>query len=120
MLKGRDSSVSYLHKEMPTYEDHIKFVMESNPYDGWYIITLDSKRVGHINIVHKDNYEIGWFIKKEFQNLGIAVKAFEILKKLHPSPIYTGKSNPKNIRSNKFMKKLGFKLTDINGGSSFS
>ena len=111
MLKERDSIENYLHKEMPTYEDHIKFVMESNPYDGWYIITLDSKRVGHINIVHKDNYEIGWFIKKEFQNLGIAAKAFEVLKKLHKSSIYTGTSNPKNFRSHKLLEKLGFKLT---------
>jgi len=112
MLKERDSIENYLHKEMPTYEDHTKFVMESNPYDGWYIIIFDSKRVGHINIVHKDNYEIGWFIKKEFQTSGIVVKAFEMLKKLHKSPIYTGKNNPKNIRANRFLEKLGFKLTE--------
>ena len=97
---------------MPTYDEHVKFVTELHPYDGWYIIMLDSEKLGNINIIHKENYYAGWFIKKEFQNLGIAVKAFEILKKLHPSPIYTGKSNPKNIRSHKFMEKLGFKLTN--------
>ena len=100
MLKERDPVENYLHKEMPTYEEHSKFVMKTNPYDGWYIIMLDSKKVGHINIVHKDNYEVGWFIKKEFQNFGIPIKAFEMLKELHKSPIYTGKNNPKNIRSN--------------------
>ena len=112
MLKERDSVENYLHKELPTYEEHTKFVIESNPYDGWYIIILESKKVGHINIVHKDNYEVGWFIKKEFQNLGIPIVAFEMLKKLHKSPIYTGKNNPKNIRSNILLEKLGFKLTD--------
>ena len=108
MLKERDSVENYLHKELPTYEEHTKFVIESNPYDGLYIIILESKKVGHINIVHKDNYEVGWFIKKEFQNLGIPIEAFEMLKKLHKSPIYTGKNNPKNIRSNMLLEKLGF------------
>ena len=112
MLKERDETVNVTHHKMLTYEMHKKFVMESNPYDGWYIIILESKKVGHINIVHKDNYEVGWFIKKEFQNLGIPIVAFEMLKKLHKSPIYTGKNNPKNIRSNMLLEKLGFKLTD--------
>ena len=111
MLKERDPIENILHKEMPKYDEHIKFVTESNPYDGWYIIMLDSQKLGHINIIHKENYYVGWFIKKEFQNLGIAIKAFEMLKKLHKSSIYTGTSNPKNFRSHKLMEKLGFKLT---------
>ncbi len=111
MLKERDPIENILHKEMPRYDEHVKFVIESNPYDGWYIIIVSSQKVGHINIIHKENYYVGWFIKKEFQNWGIAIKAFEILKKLHKSSIYTGKSNPKNLRSRKFMEKLGFRLT---------
>ena len=112
MLKERDPAENILHKKMPTYDEYVKFVTESHPYDGWYIIMLDSQKLGHINIIHKENYYVGWFIKKEFQTSGIVVKAFEILKELHQSPIYTGKSNPKNIRSRKFMEKLGFKLTN--------
>ena len=112
MLKERDPIENILHKKIPTYDEYVKFVTKSHPYDGWYIIMLDSQKLGHINIIHKENYYVGWFIKKEFQNLGIAIKAFEMLKKLHKSSIYTGKSNPKNIRSHKFMEKLGFKLTN--------
>ena len=82
MLKERDPIENILHKKMPTYDEHVKFVTELHPYDGWYIIMLDSEKLGNINIIHKENYYAGWFIKKEFQNLGIAVKAFEILKKL--------------------------------------
>ena len=72
---------------------------------------ISSQKVGHINIIHKENYYVGWFIKKEFQNFGIATKAFEILKKLHKSSIYTGKCNPKNFRAHILVEKLGFKLT---------
>ena len=97
---------------MPTYDEHVKFVTELHPYDGWYIIMLDSEKLGNINIIHKENYYAGWFIKKEFQTSGIVVKAFEMLKKLHKSPIYTGKNNPKNIRANRLLEKLGFKLTE--------
>ena len=76
MLKEREPIENILHKKIPTYDEYVKFVTKSHPYDGWYIIMLDSQKLGHINIIHKENYYVGWFIKKEFQNLGIAVKAF--------------------------------------------
>ena len=61
MLKERDETVNVTHHKMPTYEMHKKFVMESNPYDGWYIILLESKKVGYIwiennNDIYKSKY----------------------------------------------------------------
>jgi RimJ/RimL family protein N-acetyltransferase len=114
MLGERDESVNITHKKMPSYEMHKKFVLETNPYDGWYIIMLESKKTGNIWI--EDNNDIGWFIKKEFQNLGIPIKAFEILKKLHKRDFYIGKNNLKNIRACRLLEKMGFTLknTSVN------
>lgn len=108
MLEERDETVHVTHKEMPSYEMHKKFVLETNPYDGWYIILLESKKVGNIWI--EDNNDIGWFIKNEFQNLGIPIKAFELLKKLHKRDFYIGKNNPKNIRACTLLEKMGFTI----------
>ena len=108
MLKERDETVNVTHHKMPTYEMHKKFVMESNPYDGWYIILLESKKVGNIWV--ENNNDIGWFIKNEFQHMGIPVRSFQILKKLHKRSIYRGKNNFKNIPSCKLLEKMGFKL----------
>ena len=69
---------------------------------------LESKKVGNIWI--ENNNDIGWFIKKEFQNIGIPVISFQILKKLHKRSIYRGKTNFKNIRAYKLLEKMGFKL----------
>ena len=42
-LKERESKINISHKNMPTFEEHSKFVM-SNPYSKWYII------------IHKNNH----------------------------------------------------------------
>ena len=79
MLKERDETVNVTHHKMPTYKMHKKFVMESNPYDGWYIILLESKKVGNIWI--ENNNDIGWFIKKEFQKYRNTCQIFPNIKK---------------------------------------
>ena len=114
MLGERDESVNITHKKKPSYEMHKKCFLETNPYDGWFIM-LEAKKTGNIWI--EDNNDIGWFIKKEFQNLGIPIKAFEILKKLHKRDFYIGKNNPKNIRACRLLEKMGFTLknTSVNG-----
>ena len=49
MLKERDSRINVSHKELPTFQQHKKFV-KSKPCDGWYIIMAQEKKVGHIQI----------------------------------------------------------------------
>lgn len=106
ILKERDETVNVTHKKIPTFEEHKKFV-NSKPYDAWYIILKDSRKVGHINL---DHFEIGWFIKKEYQKFGFAVEAFRKLKQAHKRTKYFGKVNPKNEPARKLLEKLGFKL----------
>ena len=60
-LKERNPSANISHKKMPTYAEHVKFVM-SRPYSKWYIIIHKNKKVGIIYLTKQN--EIGIFIKK--------------------------------------------------------
>ena len=61
---------------MPTYEEHIRFVM-SKPYSQWYIIYHNVKKSGS-GYLSKQN-EISIFVKKEFHGKGIGRKVLELI-----------------------------------------
>ena len=107
LLKERDETINISHKKLPTYEEHSNFV-KSNEYDGWYIILIDSKKVGHIWI-NSESY-IGTFIKKEYQKIGFGAEAFKKLRELHKRQKYLGRVNPKNTQSKILLEKFGFEL----------
>jgi len=114
MLKERDETMTIFHKTMPTFEEHVKFVM-SKPYDAWYIILVDSRKIGHIYInnfqdKHLKN-QVGWWIKKEYQGVGFVIPAFTKLKQMHERSKYVATINPKNKPAIYLIEKLGFKLT---------
>ena len=107
MLKDRDPIVNISHKSMPSYENHVKFVM-SKPYSKWYIIKYNGQKVGSVYL-SKQN-EVGLFIKKECQKLGLGNKALQNLIKLNPRDRFLANCNPKNLKSKKFFEKNNFKL----------
>jgi len=107
MLKKRDSRVNISHRTVPTYRNHVKFVL-SKPYSKWYIIKYQTQKVGTIYLSKQD--EIGLFIKNEFQRLCLEKKALQSLIKLNPRDRYLTNINPKNTKSKKFFQKNGFKL----------
>ena len=107
LLSERDPKVNISHKKMPTFEEHVRFVM-SKPYSKWYIIQLKNQSVGSIYLTDKN--EIGIFMKKELQGKGIGRKALQLLMKLNPRSRYLANVNPHNTNSIKFFKKNGFKL----------
>ena len=107
LLKQRDPRVNISHKKMPTYAQHIKFIL-SKPYLGWYTIRLKNKKVGSVYLSHQN--EIGIFTDKQFQNQGIGNIALKLIIKKHPLPRYLANINPKNKNSIKFFKKNNFKL----------
>ena len=107
MLKERDSTVNVTHKKLPTFTEHLKFI-KSSPYDAWYIILANTRKVGHIFIDSEDR--IGWFITKEYKGLGFVVPAFEELKKLQKREKCLGKINPKNYDAQNLIVKLKFIL----------
>lgn len=61
LLKERKHSINISHRKMPTYNEHVNFVL-SKPYLKWYIIYFGKNKAGSIYI-SKQN-EIGIFIKK--------------------------------------------------------
>lgn len=107
LLSERESSVNISHKKMPTWEQHVKFVM-SKPYSKWYIIKHNEKSVGSVYLSKQD--EIGIFIKKEMQKKKIGKIALRLLLKSNPRTRYLANINPKNTKSIRFFKNNGFKL----------
>jgi RimJ/RimL family protein N-acetyltransferase len=107
ILKKRKPEESITHIENTTYDEHVKFV-KSKPYFIWYIINKNDKKIGTIYLSKQD--EIGIFIKKEFQNEGIGIKALELLIKKNPRKKFFANVNPKNFKSVQFFENFGFKL----------
>lgn len=106
ILKERKPSTNISHQKMPTYKEHVNFVL-SKPYSKWYIIYFDKNKIGSIYISRQN--EIGVFIKKNLKK-GLGTEALKILINLNPRRQYLANINPKNKKSIKFFKKNGFKL----------
>lgn len=106
LLKNRDPHASISHKKMPSYDEHVKFVL-SKPYSKWYIIEYKKRKIGSIYLSKQD--EIGIFIKKEFQSKGIGKKAIHMVMEKNPRSRYLANIAPTNTSSQEFFKKLGFR-----------
>ena len=107
LLNERDPRANISHKKMPSFAQHVKFVM-SKPYSKWYVIEASKNNVGSIYLT-KDN-EIGIFIKKDLHGKGIASKAIQLLIEKHPRSRYLANVNPKNKKSIQFFKNQKFHL----------
>ena len=107
LLNERESWMNISHKKIPTFEEHINFV-QNHPYEKWYIININNNKVGSVYLT-KIN-EVGIFIKKRFQRLGIGKMVLKHLFELHPKDRYLANINPNNIESIKFFEHNNFKL----------
>jgi len=117
MLKERPAIASISHKVVPTFEEHCLFV-NSRPYKKWYIIWhvrsdegTPSGMVPVGNIYLTDRYEIGIFVRPEWQGCGIGTMAIRMLMAEDPGARYlaniaTGNAKSKNL----FCTVLGFRL----------
>lgn len=105
LLKMRDPRTNISHRKLPTYDEHVRFVMKK-PYKKWYIIKSNDQKVGSIYLSLED--EIGISIKKEFQRKGIGRKAVKLLMEKNPRTRYLANVAPNNIKHQEFFKKLGF------------
>ena len=105
LLKMRDPLTNISHKKLPTYDEHVRFVMKK-PYKKWYIIKSNDQKVGSIYLSLED--EIGIYIKKEFQRKDIGRKAVKLLMEKNPRTRYLANIAPNNIKHQEFFKKLGF------------
>ena len=105
LLKNKDPNSNISHKKMPSYDEHVKFVM-SEPYTIWYIIEYDKKNVGAIYLSKLD--EIGISINNDFEYDQIAKIALRLLMELNPRKRYLVNVSPKDVRSQEFLLKNGF------------
>lgn len=111
LLKEREPIASISHREIPSFEDHVRFI-ESNPYLAWYLV--QSKygiSIGSIYLTERR--EIGIFIKKGWQHGGYGQAAVRELIRLHPGGPFYANINPKNDRSIRFFEQLGFGLKQL-------
>jgi RimJ/RimL family protein N-acetyltransferase len=107
LLKERNSNVNISHKKMPSYSQHVKFVM-SKPYSKWYIIQQNDQSIGSIYL-SKQN-EIGIFLIKTMHRKKIGQIALKMMMEKHPRKRFLANINPKNKKSIKFFIKNDFKL----------
>ena len=105
LLKNRDRNANISHKKMPSYDEHVEFVM-SKPYTNWYIIECDKKNVGSIYLSKRD--EIGISINNDYEYEQIAKTVLKLLMKLNPRKRYLAHVNPKDVRTQEFLLKNGF------------
>ena len=105
LLKNKDPSTNISHKKMPSYDEHVEFVM-SKPYTNWYIIECDKKNVGSTYLSKLD--EIGISINEGYEFDQIAKTALKLLIKLNPRKRYRVNVSPNDIRLQEFFLKNGF------------
>ena len=105
LLKNKDPNANISHKKMPSYDEHVEFVM-SKPYTNWYVIEYDKKNVGAIYLSKQD--EIGISVKRDYKYDQIAKPALKLLIKLNPRKRYLANVSPKDVRSQEFFLKNGF------------
>ena len=107
LLKTRDPEGNISHKKMPSYGEHMKFVM-SKPYTNWYIIECDKKNVGSIYLSKRD--EIGISINNDSEYDLIAKLSLKLLVKLNPRKRYLANVSPNNKKLQEFLLKNGFAI----------
>ena len=105
LLKNKDPNANISHKKMPSYDEHVKFVM-SKPYTNWYIIEYDKKNVGTIYLSKQD--EIGISVSNDYEYDQIVKPALKLLMKLNQRKRYLANTSPKDVRSQEFLLKNGF------------
>ena len=105
LLKNKDPSTNISHKKMPSYDEHVEFVM-SKPYTNWYIIECDKKNAGAIYLSTRD--EIGISINNHYEYEEIAEPALKSLMESNPRKRYLVNVGPKDTRAQEFLLKNGF------------
>jgi len=105
LLKNKDPNANISHKKMPSYDEHVKFVM-SKPYTNWYIIEYEKKNVGAIYLSKQD--EIGISVSNDYEYDQIVKPALKLLMELNQRKRYLANTSPKDVRSQEFLLKNGF------------
>jgi len=107
-LKERDPRENISHKKMPTYDEHVKFVL-SKPYSKWYIIFERNKKIGSVYLTKAD--ELGLHLKKEYFRESLLKEILESLMKSEPNKRFVFNVSPRNKKFMKFLQKNGYMIS---------
>lgn len=115
LLAERQDEANISHTDMPSRQEHRKFVMR-HPYRSWYLIHNEAGTViGSIYATYRN--EIGIALLNGAQGRGYGTAAIKaLLAKGKPLSAIPGERNgawlanvaPENYRSSKMFEKLGF------------
>ena len=106
MLEQREPHVNISHRSMPKRQEHDRFV-DANLYRGWFIISQDEVWIGNCYITH--SYEIGIHLLPAHQNKNYGTQAVQLLMEKYGPARFLANIAPRNIGSQDFFRKLGFK-----------
>jgi len=107
ILSERTSIENISHKEMPSYNKHVKFVL-SKPYKKWYIIYYKKQKFGSIYLTNLN--EIGIHFKKIPISDFLITKSIDLLINKNPGKRFLINISPNNPKFIKIIKKKGLKL----------
>jgi RimJ/RimL family protein N-acetyltransferase len=104
LLFERQRHQSISHREMPTLEEHLRFI-GSHPYPYWYLIDCGDL-VGSAYLTGRR--EVGIGILRAFWRNGYGRAAVNLLLEKHGRPLYAN-INPYNRVSIEMFAELGFR-----------
>ena len=105
LLKIRDPLANISHKKMPSYDEHVNFIL-SNPYAIWYIIEYEGKKIGSVYLSKQDEIGISLVDNSLYDKIGKSV--IKLLIKNNPRKRYLAKVSPQNKKLQNFFVNNGF------------
>ena len=105
LLKTRDFRANISHKKVPSYDEHVHFIL-SNPYTIWYIIEYEGKKIGSVYLSKQDEIGISLVDDSLYDKIGKSV--IKLLIKDNPRKRYLAKVSPQNKKLQNFFVNNGF------------
>ena len=105
LLKVRDSRANISHKKVPSYDEHVHFIL-SNPYTIWYIIEYEGKKIGSVYLSKQDEIGISLVDDSLYDKIGKSV--IKLLIKNNPRKRYLANVSPQNKKLQDFFVNSGF------------
>ena len=105
LLKTKDPIANISHKKMPSYDEHVNFIL-SNPYAIWYIIEYEGKKIGSIYLSKHDEIGISLVDNSLYNKIGKSI--IKLLIKNNPRKHYLAKVSPRNKKLQNFFVNNDF------------
>ena len=105
LLKTKDPIANISHKKMPSYDEHVNFIL-SNPYTIWYIIEYEGKKIGSVYLSKHDEIGISLVDNSLYDKIGKSI--IKLLIKNNPRKHYLAKVSPRNKKLQNFFVNNDF------------